>query len=83
MWGTVSRAGIAMVVLAFMMQVLRWILTPILDIATSGPHSGAESVTTIGAWFGYLTVSNLTLLAGLGISVFVVGRASVERRGVP
>ncbi len=83
MWGTISRAGIAMVVLAFMMQVLVWILNPILDIATSGPNADAESVVVIGNWFGYLSVSNLTLLAGLGIAVFVVGRAAVERRGVP
>lgn len=80
MWAAWARAGLAMAVLAFLMQVVRWIITPILDVAESGPHAEAETVTTISGWFAALTVQNMTLIAGIGIGIYVLGRAAAERR---
>jgi hypothetical protein len=80
MWTALARGGLAMAVLAFMMQVLRWILDPILDIATSGPNADAETVVQIGGYFNALTVENLTLIAGVGVGLFLLGRAATERR---
>lgn len=80
MWTSIARAGLALAFLALLMRVLRWILDPIVDFATSGPHSGAESVTVIGGWFAALSVNNLTLIAGLGVGIYLLGRAAVERK---
>jgi len=80
MWTAVAKSGLAMAVLAFLMQVLRWILTPILDVATSGPNASASSVQRVGGYFCALSVENLTLLAGVGIAIYLLGRAATERR---
>jgi len=80
MWTALSRAGLATVVITFLMWLLREMLTPVLDIATSGPNADAESVTTIASWFAMLTVENLTLIAALGVALHLLGRAATERR---
>lgn len=83
MWTAFARGGLALAFLALLMQTLRWILDPITDLATSGPHSGAESVSVIGGWFSSLSVNNLTLIAALGVGIYILGRAAVERKTTP
>lgn len=83
MWTSTVRASIAFAALGFMMWVLAQIVAPIVDIATTGPNANADSVATAGQWFNALSVSNLTLLAGLAVAIYWVGRAVVERRASP
>lgn len=80
MWTAFIRGAFAMGVVAFVMWVLRLILDPIIGFATNGPNSEAETVTTIGTWFGVLTLENLTLFGGIAIGLYLVNRAVVERR---
>ena len=82
MWGTWSRAAIAIPVLGFAMWMLRTVLDPIIEMATSGPHSSHSTVQVIGGWYGSLTLPNLTLLAGLAVAIYVLGRSVVEKRGI-
>ncbi len=79
MWTALARGGLALPVLAFMMWVLRHILTPITDMATTGPHADASSVQRVGGYFSALSTENLVLLAGLGIGIHLLARAAVER----
>jgi hypothetical protein len=81
MWIAFIRdGGLAVAVLAFLMRVLRWVLDPIIAAATAGPHASHSSVQTIAGWFAMLSVENLTLIAGLGVALFLLGRATTERR---
>lgn len=80
MWTAMAKAALALPVLTFLMWVLVQILNPILDMANSGPHADASSVTRIGNYFAALTVDNLVLLAALGVGIYLLGRAAVERR---
>ncbi len=81
MWIALVRdGGLGVAVLAFLMWVLRQVLDPIVDAATSGPHAEAESVQRIAGWFAMLSVENLTLIAGLGVAIYLLGRATTERR---
>jgi hypothetical protein len=80
MWTAFARAGLGLAVLTFMMWVLREILSPILDMATSGPHADASSVTRLAGYFNALTVENLTLIAALAVGIYLLGRAATERR---
>lgn len=84
MWTSLARTGgLGMVVLALLMQVLVWIINPIVDFATSGPHADAASVQRVGGYFAALSVENLTLIAMIGIAIHLLGRAAVERRVQP
>ncbi len=60
--------------------MLRHGADPIIKFATSGPHADAESVQRISEWFAMLTVENLTLIAGLGVAIYLLGRATTERQ---
>lgn len=82
MWGTWSRAAIAIPILGFAMWMLRTVLDPIISMATTGPHSGHSTVQTIGGWYASLTLPNLTLIAGLAVAIYVLGRSVVEKRGI-
>lgn len=83
MWTAFAKGGLGLAVLVFLMQVLRWILTPILDVATSGPNSDAESVVRVGSYFSALTLENLVLIAAIAVAIALIGRAVVERRVGP
>jgi hypothetical protein len=83
MWTAFARGGIALAVLAFLMRVLRWTLDPVLDAATTGPNASASSVQRLGGYFAALSVDNLTLIAALGVGIFLLGRAAAERRLTP
>jgi len=80
MWGSLSKAGIALLVLAPAMWLLRTILDPLIQVATSGPNASHSSVQTIGNWFDVLSEPTLTLIAGIAIAVYLLGRSVVERR---
>lgn len=79
MWTALGKGGLALAILSFMMWALRKILNPITDMATSGPHADAESVQRIGGYFAALTTENLVLLVGIGIGIYLLSRAAVER----
>lgn len=80
MWVAVARSGLGLAVLSFLMFVVRAVLNPIVEFATSGPNSDAASVVRIESYFALLTVENLTLIAAVGVAVYLLGRAAVERR---
>jgi hypothetical protein len=80
MWVSVARGGLATVILVFLMWALRTVLDQIIPHATTGDYADASSVTRIAGYFGALTLENLTLIAGLAIGVYLLGRATVERR---
>lgn len=69
-----------MAVLAFLMWLLRQILNPIVSIATSGAHADASSVQRVAGYFGAMSTENLTLIAMLGVGIFLFGRAVAERQ---
>lgn len=79
MWTSVAHSGLALAVLTFLMWVLRKILTPVVDAATSGPHASEPSVQQVSGYFAALTQDNLILLAALGVGIFFIGRAAAER----
>lgn len=79
MWTSFARAGLYLVALVFLMFVVVQLLGPIVDMATSGPHSSAESVKRVGGYFNAMTLENLTLLAGVAVGIYLLGRAAVER----
>lgn len=80
MWTAVARAGLAITVLPFVMWMLRNILDPVLDFATAGPHASDPSVVRIGSYFSAMTLDNLVLISGIGIAIWLLGRAAAERR---
>lgn len=80
MWVALLRAGGALAVIAFLMQALRWVLNPMLEVARAGPHSGASTVTRVSGYFSAMTVENLTLLGAVAVGIFLLGRAAVQRR---
>lgn len=82
MWTALIKGGIGLAALTFMMQVLAWILSPILGVATAGEYASAPSVVRIESYFGVLSLNNLVLLAGLAVGVMLLHHAVVERRRV-
>lgn len=66
--------------LAFLMWILTQMLNPVVSMAMSGPHASDPAVERIGGYFQALTLDNLTLLAGLAVGIYVLGRAAVERQ---
>jgi hypothetical protein len=81
MWVSLARGGgLSLAALAFMMWILRKILDPVIDMATSGPHAGHSTVQRISTYFAAMTLENLTLIAGLGVGLYLLGRAASERR---
>lgn len=80
MWGTLTRGAAAFVILGFLMWMLRIVLDPLMEVATSGPNASHSSVQTIASYFAQLTLPNLTLLAGIGTAVYLLGRSVVERQ---
>lgn len=81
MWTALARGGgLAIVMLAFMMQALRWVLTPLVNFAASGPHAADPSVQRVAGYFAALSIENLTLIALIGIAIHLLGRAAVERQ---
>lgn len=80
MWTAWVRGVVYLVALAFMMWILTQMLDPILAMAMSGPHSSDPAVERVGGYFQALTLDNLTLLAGLAVAIYILGRAAVERQ---
>ena len=80
MWTAISRGGLALVVLTFMMWLLRRMLDLVVPIAMSGPNSDAESVQQIGGYFSAMTTDNLVLLGAVAVGLYLFGRAAAERR---
>lgn len=80
MWTAWVRAGGAMAVLSFLMWLTVQILGQMVTTATAGQYSSAPEVTRVAGYFNALTVDNLTLIAGLSVAVYLLGRAAVERQ---
>lgn len=78
MWVAFVRAAVYGLALTFLMWLVAKIVGPLVDVATQGPHSDAESVVRIGSYFNALTVENLTVLALVAVGIFLLGRAAVE-----
>ena len=80
MWTAIIRAAIALVVVTFLAWLTPVILDPMLEIGMAGDYSTASEVTRTHGYLTALTETNLTLIGVLAVSVFLVGRAAVERR---
>lgn len=80
MWTAFVKGAAYLGALTFMMVVLTWILSPILSMANSGPNADAPSVERVGGYFAALTESNLILIAGLAVGIYLISRAAVELR---
>jgi hypothetical protein len=80
MWVSIARGGMGLFILVFLMWVLRTVLDAVVPHATAGEYADAASVTRIAGYFSALTLENLTLIAALAVGVYLLGRATVERR---
>lgn len=80
MWTAFVRSAIYLIAIVFLMRVLRWILDPVIAVATSGPHASDPAVQQVGGYFGALSLNNLTVIGGLAVAIFLLGRAAVEQR---
>lgn len=81
MWVSWIKGIIALVFLTFLIGfVLPETLAPMLDIATAGQYATNTHVVRVNGYFNALTVENLTLIVGLAVIIFLIGRAVVERQ---
>lgn len=81
MWASIIRGVLALGFLAFLMFILVvGIIDPITQFAMAGPQSDAESAQRLASYFNAMTVNNLTLIGGLAVAIYLIGRAVVEQQ---